>query len=332
MGQDNTFQNIFKNLSANTNILGKLLKKNNEWNWAEEHTNAFNKPKKYITNTPCLAHYNANKENILTTDASTRGLGATLWQRQKDGNLKPVGYASRFLSNTEKKYAINELELIAVVWGREHFRLLIYRKQNELLTDHEALEPLIKKNRSNNTDSARLTRWLDRLAHFDIKIKHIAGKHLGLTDSLSRNPVSKPEPIKNYDEEYVINCIILLKEFINNHDSIDKLGKKEVRTDNSEKREQKSNQSQASYQNKPKPSENKANKSSLLLSSQQPVFHVNIEQPKEDKKNIYLNGHQENRTNGETKSKSRSVSFDKSVERTSKTERLQDEKQSIEEV
>ena len=43
-----------------------------------------------------------------------------------------------------KKYAMNELELLAIVWGLEHFRLYIYGKPIELLTDHQALEPLIK--------------------------------------------------------------------------------------------------------------------------------------------------------------------------------------------
>ena len=76
---------------------------------------------------------------------------------------------------------------------------------------------MIKRNRSNKTYSARLTRWLDRLAHFDIKIKHIAGKHLVLTEYLSRHPISKPDPIEYYDEEYVINCVIPLAEFISNH-------------------------------------------------------------------------------------------------------------------
>ena len=157
-----------ENLSAQTDILRKLLKKQNEWIWTDEHTKAFNNLKELITQLPCLAHYNPKSENILTTDASTEGLGATLWQKQKDGNLKPIGFASRFLSDTEKKYAINELELLAVVWGLEHFRLYIYGKPIELLTDHQALEPLIKRKRSNKTYSARLTRWLDRLAHFDI--------------------------------------------------------------------------------------------------------------------------------------------------------------------
>ena len=100
---------------------------------------------------PCLAHYNSYKENILTTDASTKGLGATMWQKQKDGNLKPVGFASRFLLDTDKKYAINELELLVIVWGLEHFRLYVYGKPIELQTDHQALEPLIQQNRSNKT-------------------------------------------------------------------------------------------------------------------------------------------------------------------------------------
>ena len=238
-----------ENLSAQTDILRKLLKKQNEWNWTQEHTEAFNNLKKLITQLPCLAHYNTDNENILTTDASTKGLGATLWQKQKDGNLKPIGFASRFLSDTEKKYAINELELLAVVWGLEHFRLYIYGKPIELLTDHQALEPLIKRNRSNKTYSARLTRWLDRLAHFDINIKHVAGKHLTLTDYLSRNPVAKPVPIENYDEEYVINCIIPLLEFINTHGSISDEKKATMQTENNTAK-QNNNQSQTRSVNK----------------------------------------------------------------------------------
>ena len=207
------------------------MKKQNEWMWTEEHTAAFNNLKKLITQLRGLAHSNSKSENILTTDASTKGLGATLWQKQNDGKLKPIAFASRFLSDTEKKYAINELELSAVVWGLEHFRLYLYGKPIELLTDHQALEPLIKRNRSNKTYSARLTMWLDRLAHFDIKIKHIAGKDLALTDYLSRHPISKPEPIESYDEEYVINCVIPLAEFINNHGSITDEKNTEAQTD-----------------------------------------------------------------------------------------------------
>ena len=205
------------NLSAQTDSLRQLLKKDKDWLWTEDHTQAFENLKQKITEIPCLAHYNSDYRNIITTDASTKGLGATLWQEQPDGKLKPIGFASRFLLDTEKKYAINELELLAVVWGLEHFQLFIYGKPIKLLTDHQALEPFIKRNRSNKTYSARLNRWLDRLAPFIINVNHIAGKHLALTDYLSRNPSMPPQTDEAYDEDYVINSIMPHYKFISKH-------------------------------------------------------------------------------------------------------------------
>ena len=155
------------------------------------------------------------------------------------------------------------------MWRLEHFRLYVYGKPIELLTDHQAMEPLIKRNRSNKTYSARLTRWLDRLAHFDINIKHIAGKHLKLTDYLSKNPISKPEPIETYDEQCVINCVIPLLEFINTHGRITDEKKLEAQTD--EVAALANSQSQSRSVNKIQLSENEQNKQWSLKFSQSKV-------------------------------------------------------------
>ena len=90
--------------------------------------------------------------------------------RTTEWNIKTYRFCQSFLIRHRKKYAKNELELLAVVWGLEHFRLCIYGKPIKLLMDHQALEPLIKQNRSNKAYSARLTRWLDQLAHFTTTI------------------------------------------------------------------------------------------------------------------------------------------------------------------
>ena len=193
-------------LSERTDRLRKLLKKNETWNWGTEQED-FGKIKQMLTEGPCLAHYAKDKDNIVTTDASTVGLGITIWQKQDNGNTKPIAYGSRYLNDTEKKYSIGELELLAVVWGLVKFRFYVYGKNVHLYTDHQALEPLIKRNRSNKQYNARLTRWLDRLPHFDISIQHIAGSNLKFTDYLSRNPVGGATPEENYDEEYVINIL-----------------------------------------------------------------------------------------------------------------------------
>ena len=99
----------------------------------------------------------------------------------------------------ETKYSIDELELLAVVSGLEKFRFYLYDKRVHLYTDQQALEPLIKRNRCDKQYSARLTRWLDRLTHFDITVQHIAGSNLKFTDYLSRNPVGGATPEKKYD-------------------------------------------------------------------------------------------------------------------------------------
>ena len=216
-------QNLSKyidNHSAQTDSLRQLSKKDNDWICTEEHTQAFENLKQKITEIPCLAHYYSDNPNVITTDDSRKGLGATLWQEQPDGKIKPIGFSSRFLSDTEKKHAINELELVAVVWELEHFLLYIYGKPIKFLTNHQALEPLIKRKRSNKTYSARLTRWLDVLARFTINVNHIAGKHLALTDYLSRYPSAPPQTDEAYDEEYVINNIIPHYKFISKHSGL----------------------------------------------------------------------------------------------------------------
>ena len=92
------------------------------------------------------------------------------------------------------------------------------------MTDHQALQPLLKQNRAHKQYSARLTRWLDRLSHFDVNIQYTAGKNIPLTDYLSRHPIVPTEiaELENKadeqdkaeaDEEFVINQIYGLFEF-----------------------------------------------------------------------------------------------------------------------
>ena len=119
------------------------------------------------------------------------------------------GPCFRHLNDTEKNYSIGELELLAVIWGLEKFRFYLYGNKVYLYTNHQALEPLIKRNRCIIQNSARLPWWLDKLAHFDIAIQHIAGSNLNFTNYISRNSVRGATPEDNYDEEYVI---IILSE------------------------------------------------------------------------------------------------------------------------
>ena len=156
----------------------RLLKKDSKWEWTKEINDDFEQLEKEITEAPCLAHFDPKKDNFITTDACNTGLAATQWQRE--GKIfRPVAFASRFLTDCEKKYAINELELLGVLWGLECFRYYVYKKGQ---SPDEALQPLLKRNRAHNQNNARLKRWLDRLSHFDVNVQYTAGKNIPLTD------------------------------------------------------------------------------------------------------------------------------------------------------
>ena len=135
-----------------------------------------------LTEGPCLAPYAKDEENIVTTDASTTRLGITLWQ----------AYGTRYLNDTEKNDSICELELLAVVWKIRKVSIQPLRKESSSLYRPPSTRTIIKRNRNNKQYSARLTRWLYRLIHFDIAIQHIAGSNLKFTDYFSRNPVGGP--------------------------------------------------------------------------------------------------------------------------------------------
>ena len=66
---------------------------------------AFDTLKKCLTESPVLAYPNFAESFRLETDACVKGLGAVLSQPQADGQVHPVAYASRALSEPEKRYA-----------------------------------------------------------------------------------------------------------------------------------------------------------------------------------------------------------------------------------
>ena len=80
------------------------------------------------------------------------------------------------------------MELLAVVWGVEHFENYVYGVNFGVVSDHKALQSVVKANIGNITFSSWLTRWVDRLLPFDFSVTHEPGRTLGVADYLSRHP------------------------------------------------------------------------------------------------------------------------------------------------
>ena len=101
----------------------------------------------------------SNASTKVIADASPVGLGAVLVQQQGE-ELRVISYASRSLSDTERRYSQTEKEALAIVWSCERFHTYLYDADFELMTDQKPLECIFSPTSKTCT---RIERWLLRM-------------------------------------------------------------------------------------------------------------------------------------------------------------------------
>ena len=95
---------------------------------------------KEIAKAQILAYYNPNKEMVLQTDTSIKGLGACLMHQGK-----PVYFTSKALTETQKGYLAFKLESLLVAWAMEKFHHFLYGIHFILETDQKPFEAILSK-------------------------------------------------------------------------------------------------------------------------------------------------------------------------------------------
>jgi hypothetical protein len=174
-----------------TEPLRKLLKADSVWNWSDECVHSFDLIKRQMSSPPVLAHFDVAAETVVTCDASSTALGACLSQCV-NGAERPVAYASRALTSTERKYSASEREALACLWACERWHFYLYGRRFTLITDHQALETLLVTGGTGHRP-LRLHRWADRLYQYSFNVKFRPGKLIVVADCLSRTWEDQPE-------------------------------------------------------------------------------------------------------------------------------------------
>ena len=93
------------------------------------------------------------------------------------------------MNDAETRYSTTEKELLAILFGIEHFRPYIYGRKFSLFTDHR---PLVWLHNMKNPGS-KSNRWRLRLSEYDYTVIYKPGKINSNADALSRNPVIEKE-------------------------------------------------------------------------------------------------------------------------------------------
>lgn len=187
LGMVNHLGKYIPQLAAKTQPLRDLLRERNAWTWGHAQQRAFDSIKSELSTTPVMALYNTQAHTVVSADSSSYALGAVLLQQQEDDTLKPVAYASRALSDTERRYAQIEKEALATTWACERFSDFLVGIDFHIETDHKPLVPLLGSKDLNELPP-RIQRLRMRLMRYRYTISHVPGKDMATADVLSRAP------------------------------------------------------------------------------------------------------------------------------------------------
>ena len=213
MGMVNQMGKFIPRLAEINKPLRQLLCKDTAWLWEASQETAFQQVKDMPVSPEILAHYDPDRPTVIAADASSEGIGAVLLQIQDDGRRRPVCYASRSLTDTEKRYAVIEKEALAATWACEKFREYVMGLSFTLETDHKPLVPLLK-----TTELAkmppRIQRFRMRLMRYSSEVAYVPGNQQTTPDAISRAPVNIPEKTDvmflEEVEHYATNTVTVL--------------------------------------------------------------------------------------------------------------------------
>ena len=160
LGLIHYYGGFIANLASLLHPLNRLLQHGCPWNWTPECERAFHEAKERLTSSQVLVHYDPSLPIRVAADASAYGLGAVLSHVQRDGSERPVAFASRVLTSSERNYAQVEKEALALIFAVKKFHTYLYGRKFSLITDHQPLLSIFgPKKGIPPLAAARLQRW-----------------------------------------------------------------------------------------------------------------------------------------------------------------------------
>ncbi|GJS58855.1 putative reverse transcriptase domain-containing protein [Tanacetum coccineum] len=144
LGLAGYYRRFIEGFSKIAKPMTKLTQKKVKFEWGDKQEAAFQLLKQKLCSAPILALPEGSEDFIAYCDASKKGLGAVLMQREK-----VISYASRQLKIHEKNYTTHDLELGAVVFALKIWRHYLYGTKCTVFTDHKSLQHILDQKELN---------------------------------------------------------------------------------------------------------------------------------------------------------------------------------------
>ena len=141
-----------------------------------------------------------------------------LKQNQSNGEVRPIAYISRSLTDTEQRYAQLEKEALALTWACERLSNYLVGTKFLIETDHKPLVPMLSTKCLDELP-VRVQRFRMRMMRFQYSIVHVPGKALITADALSRAPLTQASQA---DEQLSVDSDIYVTAILQNLPVTDK--------------------------------------------------------------------------------------------------------------
>ncbi|XP_062704096.1 uncharacterized protein K02A2.6-like [Aedes albopictus] len=206
LGAINYYGKFVPNMRSLRFPLDELLKDGAKFQWTAECQQSFDRFKEILSSDLLLTHYDPRREIIVSADASSIGVGATISHKFPNGSVKVVQHAARALTEAEQRYSQPDREGLAIIFAVTKFHKMIFGRKFLLQTDHAPLLRIFGSKKGIPIYTAnRLQRWALTLLLYDFVIEYVPTDKFGNADVLSRLIDNHAKP----DEDYVIASVIL---------------------------------------------------------------------------------------------------------------------------
>jgi hypothetical protein len=198
VGMVNFYRDLYPKRAETLAPLTDLCGEKKKFQWTDKQEQAFIKMKDIITQDTMLTYPAFDQPFIVYTDASDKQIGGVVTQ-----NGKPLGFFSKKLTDTQRRYPVTEQELLAIVETLKYFRHMLLGHKIVVKTDHKNLTHPTSTHTSDRVLRQRLV-----LEEFGVDLEYIKGAKNVVADALSRLPT---EELFMFDEdvEFPLNLALI---------------------------------------------------------------------------------------------------------------------------
>lgn len=157
------------NLAHLTQLLHQLTIKRTPWSWSNTEQRAFDEVNDKLSAFTTLAYVDPVKSAELIVNTTPHGLSAIFAQSSEAG-VRVITYGSQALTAVEARHSQIGWEMLAIVWGIEHFHIYLFGTSFRVHTDHKPLVSILSNPHS--SPSARIELLALCLQPCSFRIKH----------------------------------------------------------------------------------------------------------------------------------------------------------------